>query len=526
MLPPVLGDPDGRGSVTLDPAHRGEKDQLRDDPPNQSPRTRGLDVLLAVDRRSRTPMGAQLETALRAAVADGRLAPGSALPSTRALASDLGVSRGVVVEAYGQLAAEGVLHVRPGGTTRVAAGAPRAHDGALGGRSVASGGRSAGPDGGPVVSVGGGRTPRSPVALDLLPLSGDLSAFPRRAWSRALGRAIDATPASDLSYGDHRGPERARRVLAQYLRRSRGVVADPATTAFTAGVADGLSALARVLAARGVRRIAVEDPGFPPHRAVLAAAGLEPVPVAVDAEGLRADALDAADVGAVLVTAAHQSPTGYALSDARRDELVRWSRARDGLIVEDDYDGEFRFDGRTVGALQARDPERVAYLGSVSKTLAPALRVGWVVAPERVLHDVAAARGLAAGGAAVLEPVALAELIEHGDYDRHLRSRRRAYARRRGLVVAALGRELPAAAIIGVPAGLHVAVVLPAAVDVTALSAAAWNHGVLAAAFVASFGGRGGAVLPVGYGRIAAPAIPRAVAALAAAVGEVTMRGG
>lgn len=459
-------------------------------------------MLLAVDRRSDQPLGAQLETALRAAVDGGRLPGGAALPSTRALAADLGVSRGVVVEAYGQLAAEGVLRVRPGGTTRVA--------GALRGPSP----DVAGPPPPP--------TAPGPQPLDLLPLSGDLTAFPRRAWTRALGRAVDGVAASELSYGDHRGPERARSVLARYLGRSRGVIANAATTTFTSGVTDGLSAIGRVLSARGEGRVAVEEPGFPLHRAVLVAAGLTPVPVPVDEAGLRVELLDGAHVGAVLVTAAHQSPTGHALSDERRAALVRWAAAQGALIVEDDYDGEFRFDGRTVGALQALAPEHVAHLGSVSKTLAPALRIGWLVAPEPLLHEVVASRGLAAGGVAGLEPLALAELIQSGDYDRHLRSRRRSYARRRTLVVAALAEELPDAEIVGVAAGLHVAVVLPPAVDAAALSGAAWSRGVLAVAFPAGLGGRPGVVLPVGYGRIAEPAIPRAIAALATAVRDVS----
>jgi len=471
--------------------------------PPRSGRTRELDLLLAVDRSAATPLRAQLEDAIRSAVREGRLVAGTALPSTRALAAELGVSRGVVVEAFGQLAADGFLQIHRGGATRVAHVPPPVH----------------GPPSGPTAPATA--PPAAPSAFDLLPMSGDLVGFPRRAWGRAIRGVVDATPAPGLSYGDPRGPERARTVLAAYLGRSRGVLATPDTTALTAGVTEGIGTLARALAATGARRIAVEDPGFAPHRRTLQDAGLLPVPVAVDAGGLRVELLDGAGVDAVLVTPAHQAPTGRPLSPERRTALVRWASEHGAVVLEDDYDGEFRYDRQAVGALQALAPDHVAYCGSVSKTLAPALRIGWVVAPAPLLDAATRLRLIATGGTAALEPLALAAMIDDGDYDRHLRGRRRVYAARRRVVEQAVLDLLPDGEPIGIPAGLSVPVLLPPALDPVGLAAAAHRRGVLVAVVPVVLDGREHTLVQIGFGRQAESGLRRAVGLLADAVAEV-----
>lgn len=486
------------------------KDQLPAKPPDQSSsaprRDRGRDLLLDVDRGAAVPLRVQIEQQLRDGIRQGRLAAETVLPSSRALAAELGTSRGVVVEAYAQLTAEGFLAARPGGATRVAEVPPQLLG--LGAREAP-----------PVPS--GARAGR----LDLLPMAGDLTAFPRQAWMRGLRRALDELPAPALSYGDPRGPLRARTVLADYLGRSRGVVATPGTTALTTGVTSGLSRLASVLFGRGVRRIAVEEPGFWPHRTTLEATGLEIVPVPVDEEGLCVDRLDGLDVGAVLVTPAHQAPTGRVLSAGRRAMLVRWASQRDALVIEDDYDGEFRYDRVVIGALQGLAPDHVAHLGSVSKTLAPALRIGWIVAPGPLVDAVAGSRLVAAGGTPTIEPLALAAMVEAGDYDRHLRAQRRRYAARRAAVVAAVARELPEATVLGVSAGLHVAVVPPVAVDALAVMSEAADRGLALLAVPASFASLPGRTLvTIGYGQLGDTNVDRAVRLLAEAIDAATAR--
>lgn len=280
-----------------------------------------------------------------------------------------------------------------------------------------------------------------------------------------------------------------------------------------------------MLAGRGVRRIAVEEPGFWPHRVTLEAAGLEIVPVPVDGEGIRVDLVDGLDVGAVLVTPAHQAPTGQVLSAGRRARLVRWASHHDALVIEDDYDGEFRYDRVVIGALQGLAPDHVVHLGSVSKTLAPALRIGWIVAPAPLVDAVAGSRLVAAGGTPTVEPLALAAMIEAGDYDRHLRAQRRRYAARRAAVVAAVTRELPDATVLGVSAGLHVAVVPTAPVDALAVMGEAADRGLALLAVPAPIDGFSGrAIVTIGYGQLGDTNVDRAVRLLAEAIDAATAR--
>jgi GntR family transcriptional regulator / MocR family aminotransferase len=322
---------------------------------------------------------AQLEDRLRELVRDGTLPAGGRLPSSRSLAADLDVSRRLVVEAYAQLLAEGYLVARPGGGTYVAATA-----------GLSDGVSS--------------QAPSRAAQFDFFPGTPDLASFPRALWARVLRDVLRAAPASAFAYPDGRGAPELRRQLAAYLRRVRGVVAEPDSIVVCAGATQGLALLGRALAHRGMETIAVEDPGLPPHRAVLAYAGLQVRGVSVDEEGLDVDALDAP---AVVATPAHHCPTGVALSPRRRGALVAWARAG-GLVIEDDYDAEFRYDRAPLGALQGLAPEHVVYVGTVSKTLAPGLRLGWLVLPASLLDAVVQAKLLDDLGSSTIEQLALA----------------------------------------------------------------------------------------------------------------------
>jgi GntR family transcriptional regulator/MocR family aminotransferase len=448
----------------------------------------GRDLLVVLDREDGRPLRVQLEEQLRDGVRSGRLHAGIALPSTRALAAELGVARGVVVEAYGQLVAEGFLVARRGSATRVAKVAPAAP-----------------PAPAPVARL-------APARFDLRPESADRGAFPRRAWLAATRRALADAADADLGYGSWAGAPALRAVLAAYLGRARGVVAEPDHIVVTAGITQAIALLGGLLRARGARRVIVEEPGFWQHRTILQRAGLELVPVDVDERGLRTDALPPA--AAALVTPAHQFPTGAVLAPERRAALVDWATAHDALVIEDDYDGEYRYDREPVGALQGLGGGRVAYLGSTSKTLAPALRLGWMVLPGALAGAIADERGWSDGGSPALDQLALASFIERGELDRHLRRMRLRYRRRRDRLVAALGEQLPQAAVGGAAAGLHITVALAPDVDVDAVMARASAGGV--AVFATHQAGR--PLLLVGYANIDEAAIGPAVRALAAAV--------
>ncbi|GAA1861028.1 PLP-dependent aminotransferase family protein [Actinomadura bangladeshensis] len=386
-----------------------------------------LDVDTAGGRR------AGLEHALRAAIAAGRLAPGAALPSTRALAAELGFSRGTVTAAYDQLIAEGHLVTVPGSGTRVAAtAAPRV------------------PAAGPQVSG----VPDEPLH-DLRPGRPDLGAFPSGAWLRSTRRVLASAPPGAHALGDPRGRPELREALAGYLGRARGVHADPARMVITSGYAQSLGLLASVLAGP----FAMEEPGHFFHRAVVARAGIGIVPLPVDDLGARPDALDGA--GAAVLTPAHQYPSGATLHPERRRAFTARARETGAVIVEDDYDGEFRYDRQPVGALQGTAPEHVVYGGTTSKTLAPALRLGWLVLPARLVEPVTEAKRLADAHTQSLAQLVLADLIGTHAFDRHVRASRLRYRRRRDLLVETLRARVPRVRVRGVAAGLHVLVLLP-----------------------------------------------------------------
>ena len=459
----------------------------------QSPGREGvqLELLLSVSRERAGTLRSQVERGLRTAVRDGSLRAGAVLPSTRDLAVQLGVSRKIVVDAYAQLAAEGYLTMRQGARPRVASGALR---------PAAEG---AGP-------------PNTPaLRFDFRPSRPDVSAFPREAWARCLREAVGEINTEDLGYGDPLGVPALRVALADHLGRTRGVVASPGLTVITNGYLHGLGLICHALRARGARTIAIEHPGNPEQAAIAARAGLTPVRAPVDELGLRVDDLPG-DVDAVIVTPAHQHPTGVVLAPSRRAELVALLRSRGALAIEDDYDAEYRYDRPAVGALQGLDPEHVVYCGTTSKVLAPALRLGWLVAPPALT---AALHALPELGSARVEQLAFARFVERGDLDRHLRRMRLRYRRRRDAMVAALAASLPSAELHGIAAGLHVTVTLPGAVDEPALLRAARARGI-GLATLADYGHRSGRpTLILGYSQMSEARITAGVAELAVLVG-------
>ncbi|MFD8599045.1 PLP-dependent aminotransferase family protein [Kitasatospora sp. NPDC059646] len=439
-------------------------------------------------------LAGRLTRGLRAAVRDGRLVAGERLPGSRVLAGELGVSRGVVVEAYEQLAAEGYLVGRRGSGTRVAAG---------------------------VADAGPGRVERAAPAAsryDLKPGTPDLGSFPRAAWAGAVRRALLGAANSELGYADPAGLPQLRRELAAYLGRVRAVVARPERVAVVSGVGQGLALLMQVLAAEG-RQLAVEDPGSPGTLELLRAHGVRPVGVPVDQEGLVVRELAASGAQAVLVTPAHQYPTGVVLSARRRTELAAWARAG-GLVVEDDYDAEFRYDREPVGAVQGLAPERTVYLGSLSKTLAPGLRLGWAVLPGHLVEPFAHAKRYADLGTGAVDQLAFAALLESGGYDRHLRAVRPRYRARRDALVAGLREHLPQAELRGVAAGLHLYADLPDGVGEQAVADAALRRGVRVATVAPGRLGPGRAAIALGYAGVAEQRLREAAALLGEAVRE------
>jgi GntR family transcriptional regulator / MocR family aminotransferase len=402
--------------------------------------------LLALTLDRRRPLGLQVEAQLRALIRSGGLAAGGRLPSTRALASDLGVSRGVVVGAYAQLAAEGYLTLNRGVAATVAAVAHGADANCGDERDV----------------------PVAEARYNLRPDLPDLALFPRAQWASAERTSLARAADTDLAYGEPFGAVALRRRLAPFLARTRGVVATTGRTGVFGGSTHALLTLASVLRDGGATRIAIEDPGHRWRARVLRASGLEPVPVPVDGDGLRVDLLPD-DVSCVVVSPDHQFPLGVALAPDRRRELVDWAVVGDRLVIEHDYDAHFRYDRPPAGALQALAPEHVAYVGSASALLAPTVRLGWAVVPVRLVDPLALRVFATAVGTPRLPQFALAELIERGQLDRHLRRARAAYRRRRALALELFAKHLPDTRAGGVAAGLYVPLALPDDADEAAV---------------------------------------------------------
>jgi GntR family transcriptional regulator/MocR family aminotransferase len=399
-------------------------------------------VDLEIEFKPGVTLRRQLESALRAAIRSGRLAAGSVMPPSRDLADQLGVSRGVVVDSYAQLGTEGYLSARRGSGTRVAV-LPA---------SVAPPARRQ-------------MSPPEYFRYELRPGTADFHAFPRARWKAALVRALHELPDIRLTYADHSGVPELRNALAEYLARLRGVVVDPEYVVICSAASHALSVLWHVLGRRGARRVAIEDPGWRWQRFTVEDAGLKAVPIRVDEHGMVVSELAAADVDAVVMTPAHHYPTGIVMTAERRSALIAWAREHQALIVEDDYDAEYRFGAEPMASLQGLAPDLVAFTGTASKTLAPALRLAWMVPPPHLIDEVEQVMLVTGVTPPTLDQVALATFIESAALERHLRAMRRRYRAKREILVDALGKHLPQVRVSGTAAGLHLLAWLPDGVD-------------------------------------------------------------
>jgi GntR family transcriptional regulator/MocR family aminotransferase len=449
------------------------------------------DLLVALDRSGRRGLSAQLQQQLRSAIQQGRLPAGTVLPPTRTLAHELGIARSVVVSAYEHLATDGYLSGRQGSGTQVM----------------------------PLVQTSAGTTSTTsePVA-DVRLLGGlpDPALFPRTEWLRHYRAALNEVPNHQLGYPGPLGALQLREALTNYVARVRGVATNPDRMVITSGITQAVVLVARALRACGVDAVAMEDPCFGLHRQAVINSGLRVVPIPVDDDGLDVAKLLAHNVRAVLVAPAHSYPTGTVLSAERRTALIKWAYDNDGLIIEDDYDAEFRYDRAPIGALQGLAPQRVAYAGCASKTLTPALRLGWLAVPDWLVDKVVRQKLLDDMGNTMLEQLALARFVESGGFARHLRRVRPVYRRRRDAALTAVAMSLPDAIPTGVAAGLHMYVQLPASCNEVGLVDAARNRGVLVegASWNWSAPSEAPPALVIGYGAIAEPAIRNGLAVL------------
>jgi GntR family transcriptional regulator/MocR family aminotransferase len=412
------------------------------------------DLHVEIRRDVPVPLHRQIAAAVRTHIRSGRLPAGACLPPTRVIAEDLGVSRGVVVEAYAQLTAEGYLTACSGGYTEVAIGAHT-----------------------PVLPPVAAAPPT--YRIDFSYGRADVSHFPRVQWLRSLRRVLTSTPAQQFALLSGRGTATLRDALAAYLNRVRGTAADPDNIVITNGFAQGIRLLVQVLAESGATRLAMEDPA-PNDDARPAArqAGLEVIGIPVDEDGLRTDGLDGVPADALVLAPSHQWPVGGALPAARRAAALHWARRHNAVIIEDDYDAEYRFDRGPLGALQGLAPDQVVYAGTLSKTLAPGVRIGWLVLPAHLTEAVADAKITADRGSATLEQLAFADFLNRGEFDRHTRRMRPIYRGRRQALLAALRRHLPDARPAGIAAGLHLLVWLPPDLDEHEVARAAADLGV------------------------------------------------
>ncbi|MGH3759848.1 PLP-dependent aminotransferase family protein [Actinophytocola sp.] len=466
---------------------------------------------------------AWLADRLRSAISDGRLPIGSRLPASRVLAAELRVSRGVVTEAYQRLVEDGhVVGRGRGGTIVVAAPVTSPASAEPGSPSTEPTAApttdpTAGPNAGPFAGPPGldvfDALREAPARVDLTPGVPDLAAFPRAAWLRAERTVLGSLSASDLGYGDPRGTSSLRQAVANWLARNRGIRADPGEVVIVAGVSQALGLLAQVL---GLPAIAVEDPGSLGTRQHLRNWGVATPPVSVDSHGLRVSALTAP---AVLVTPAHQFPTGVVLSGERRRELLDWASSG-GVIIEDDYDAEHRYDRPPVPALRSMVSTRVCYAGSVSKLLAPALRIGWLLVPPRHHADVVAAKRNADLGNGVLAQFVLAHLMESGALEQQLRYLRPRHRRRRDAMIAAIRASLPGASVHGAAAGLHLTVTFPGSFSDVALAGAVLERGVKVQPLSWHRQRDGAPGLVLGYAARTSSEIADAVSAIGSVLGD------
>lgn len=454
------------------------------------------DLLLRWSEVSTGSLHERIRLAIREAIRDGRLPTGATLPPSRRLAAELRCSRWAVTEAYAQLVAEGYLSTRPGSGTTVAwrsdTYVPPLR------RAVAE----------------------RPLRHDLAPGLPDLRAFPRRRWADALRTATDEADLALLAYPDPSGVPQLRRTLADYVVRTRGARAEAEDVVVGTSVTQGIARMCTQLVRRGFEEVACEDPGWTRLHEVIAASGLRVVPVPIDEHGLRVDLLrEHPRVRVALVTPAHQFPSGTVMAPTRRADLLAWVREVDGLILEDDYDAEYRYDRAPVSTLQGMDPNRVVLLKSVSKVLSPALGLGWMVPPRdwtADLVDPAAAGHLPPA----LDQLALARLLESGAYDRHLRAGRARYRHRRDLLVRHLA-GVEGTRVSGLAAGLHLVLWLPAGTPtgrVAALAAAQDLRVVDLQRYRATHDPTAPPALVLGYGNIPATDVPESVHVLRACI--------
>jgi GntR family transcriptional regulator / MocR family aminotransferase len=473
---------------------RTDERRLRSNGVTQTRTNLAWETLFDVSGQPPGPLHDRLTRAVRSAIRGGRLPRGAALPPSRTLAADLGVSRWAVTQAYGQLVTEGYLSARTGSATRVI--------------------WSPEPDG---ADRGTRRVPAAaPPRFDLGPWIADHRGFPRRKWVEAIRMAAETTPFDQLDYGAPGGEPRLRAVLAEHLNRSRGADADAATVCVFSGARQSLVQLAGALVATGHRRVGVESPGSYGLWEPLRASGLEVVPLPVDGGGLMTDALgQQRDLRAVCLGTARQILLGNPLAPDRRSALLDWARRVDGIVVEDDYDSEFGYEGPVPPVMQGRDRRRVALLGSMSRVLTPTINVGWVVPPPHLV-DAVRDTGQPAFTPPALNQLALAHFMESGAYDRHLRASRLRFRTRRNALLAALERHLPGYPVTATESGLHVLIELPAGTDLARLTAEAARHGVaLCDPTDMWYGLPPLPLLPVGYANLNDPVIDEAVALLA-----------
>ncbi|MET0741043.1 MAG: PLP-dependent aminotransferase family protein [Candidatus Nanopelagicales bacterium] len=457
-----------------------------------------LDLLVTVRRDTGVPLHRQIESDLRSAIRSGRLTVGTTLPATRRLAVDLGVSRGVAVEAYEQLVAEGYLTSRSGGYTRVAMGsAPPALDSAP--------------------------APPTPVWIDFGYGRADVSHFPRAAWLRSVRRVLTEASNDRFGYLSGRGVPELREALAAYLNRARGTAAAATDIVITTGYAQAVALLLQVLAQRGARTVALEDPSSDDDVRVIAPRlGLHVLGIPVGRDGIDVAALERSGADALILTPSHQWPTGGVLPPQARARVLRWARERGALVIEDDYDAEYRYDRAPIGAMQGLLPDHVAYAGSASKTLAPGLRLGWLLLPAHLVDEVATAKITADRGGGAIDQLAFADFLSRGEFDRHLRRMRPIYRRRRDALLGALRATLPELEPAGVAAGLHLVTWLPPDLDEAALVEAGLRrgvsvHGVTPYRF--DHDGPGGLIF--GYSALNESAIVEGVDMVAAAVADM-----
>jgi GntR family transcriptional regulator / MocR family aminotransferase len=459
----------------------------------------GPELLVQLDRGSGQPLRSQLEGGLREAIRTGRLPGGERLPSSRELARELGVSRGLVQECYSQLLSEGYLTSQIGSATRVATGAHQA-----------------------TTEAARHGAPAARLIADFRAGVPDLASFPRADWVWATREMCSRLATADLGYGDPAGSPELRDVLAGYLRRVRAAAAEPQHVIVCTGFAQGLGVVLRTLVRAGARCAAFEDPGYGSAETdetmqTAQAAGLRVVHVPVDDLGIDVAALAASGAEVVVVTPAHQSPTGVVLAPSRRHALVQWATRNGAFIVEDDYDSEFRYDREPIGVLQGLAPDRVFTIGTASKALAPAVRLGWVLAPRSLTRAVAAEKLLSDRGSSTLDQLTLAALIQSGRYDRHLRRMRAMYARRRTQLIAALARHAPGIRLSGLASGFHAVAHLPPSCDEQAVVAAGRER-LVGLYAMGQYRARPTVAAPqlvLGYGNVSERAIEPAVSAVA-----------